>query len=308
MKKLLATILIAGTLLSTVSAAKKPAASKKKAATEEVEQIFAVSTYKTTEGNLDDYLEFGGDVASVNAVDVMPDVNGKVSRISVSVGDMVSKDQVIAYVDASKAGMNYSASPVKSPISGRVISLPATLGATVSPAFSIAKVARTDDLEVKINVAERFISRISNKQAATITFDAYPGVEFGAKITEVSPVLDTATRTMAVKLRFNSKDERIKVGMFARVKLITESVKNAIVIPNNAIVTRDGKQYVFVIASQKSGDKPATVRFAPITVGISVDNKTEIVKGLDAGEEIVIKGQTILNDGVNVNIISVQNQ
>ncbi len=270
---------------------------------EEAEPVFAVNTYKTSEGNLDDYLEFGGDVASVNAVDVMPDIAGKVSRVMVSVGDKVYKNQVLAYVDASRAGMYYAASPVRSPIAGRIISLPATVGATVSQASALAKVARTDDLEIKINIAERFISRIEDNQIATVTFDAYPSVEFEARVKEVSPVLDTSTRTMQVKLKFTKPDPRIKVGMYARVILVTDSVKNAIVIPTNAIVTRDEKTYLFLV---NQGETP-TVKLQPITEGLTVDYKTEITEGLKAGDEIVVKGQSLLNDGAKIKIISSSN-
>lgn len=270
----------------------------------EVETLYAVSTYKTVAGNLDDYLEFGGDVASVNEVMVLPDQAGKITNVLVKVGDMVKKDQTIAYVNPLRVGVVYNDSPVKAPISGRVTSLPVTVGSTVSQSSSVAKVARTDDLEIRIAIAERFISRISNGQKATVTFDAYPSVEFGAKIFEVSPVLDTATRTMGVKLRLNPPDSRVKVGMYGRVKLVTESVKNAIVLPISALVTRDGKDYVFVVTTPKSGKNAAVVSLKPVTRGILVDNQVEITKGLEAGEEVVIKGQTLLNDGAKVNIVS----
>ena len=271
---------------------------------DDTEIIYAVSTYRTAPGNLDEYLEFGGDVDSVSAVNVVPDQAGKISRILVNVGDMVRRDQVLAYVDASRPGMNYSESPVRAPIAGRITSIPPTIGATVSQATTVARIARTDDLEIKVNVAERFISRIKQGQSAVITFDAYPGVEFKARVFEVSPVLDTSTRTMAIKLRIEPQDSRIKVGMYARVRLVTDSVQNAIVIPNSAMITREGRTFVFVIATQKDGTKAATVRQQPVTVGISVDNRTEIAKGLEAGDEIVVKGQSLLNDGAAVNIIS----
>ncbi len=291
---------------------KKNAAAASESNDELNEQVFAVNAYKTSEGNLDDYLEFGGDVAAVNSVGVMPDMAGKISRVLVSVGDLVKKDQVIAYVDASRAGMNYAASPVKSPISGRITALPITVGTTVSQSSSVATVAQTDDLEIKISIAERFISRIETNQQAVVKFDAYPSVEFNATVFEVSPVLDTNSRTMSVKLRFDEKDSRIKVGMYARVRLVTESIKNAIVIPSAAVITRDGKPYVFTLGTGggsrgrgAGSGANATARLTPITLGLSVDNKTEITKGLSAGDEIIIKGQSLLSDGAKVNVVSV---
>ena len=275
----------------------------KASANDEVEAIFAVNTFRTSEGNMDDYLEFGGDVASVNAVAVMPDMAGKVSRIRVSVGDSVKKDDIIAYVDASRPGMNYSASPVKAPISGRITAIPPTVGTMVSQQTPIATISNTDILEVKINIAERFISRIKENQTGIVTFDAYPGVEFAAYAHEVSPVLDTSTRTMSVKLRFNKKDDRIKVGMYARVKLITTSIQNALIVPSAAIVKKNEEPYVFVIANR--GGSQTSVRLQKVEEGISVDNMTEITDGLVAGDEIVIKGQSLLNDGSKVNVVSV---
>ena len=279
---------------------KKAAAGEDK----EVETLYAVSTYKTVAGNLDDYLEFGGDVASVNEVMVLPDQAGKITNVLVKVGDTVKKDQVIAYVNPLRAGVVYNDSPVRAPITGRITSLPVTVGSTVSQSSSVAKVARTDELEIRIAIAERFVSRISNGQKATVTFDAYPGVVFGAKVFEVSPVLDTSTRTMGVKLRLNPPDSRVKVGMYGRVRLVTESVKNAIVLPVSALVTRDGKDYVFAVTVPKSGKNAAVVGLKPVTRGITVDNKVEITKGLDADEEVVVKGQTLLNDGAKVKIVS----
>jgi len=251
---------------------------------------------------MDDYLEFGGDVASVSAVAVMPDMAGKVSRIRFSVGDTVKKDDIIAYVDASRPGMNYSASPVKAPIAGRITAIPPTVGTMVSQQTAIATISNTDILEVKINIAERFISRIKEKQNAIVTFDAYPGVEFSAYAHEVSPVLDTSTRTMSVKLRFNKKDDRIKVGMYGRVKLITDTIQNALIVPTTAIVQKNEEPYVYVVNRNSS---QASVRLQKIEEGITVDNKTEIIDGLVAGDEIVIKGQSLLNDGSKVNVISV---
>lgn len=295
------------TIASMVAALAFMSCGQKKAASadsNEVETLYAVSTYKTVEGNLDEYLEFGGDVASVNEVMVLPDQAGKITNILVKVGDMVRQGQTLAYVNPMRVGVVYNDSPVRAPITGRITSLPVTVGSTVSQSSSVAKVARTDELEIRIAIAERFVSRISNGQNATVTFDAYPSVVFGAKVFEVSPVLDISTRTMGVKLRLDPPDSRVKVGMYGRVRLVTDSAKNAIIIPSTAIVTRDGRNYVFVINGDSKRSSNPTVRFQPIKKGIAVDNKVEITDGLQAGDEIIVKGLSLLNDGSKVKIVS----
>lgn len=275
---------------------------EKAAKEEEAETIYAVNADIVQSGNLDDYLEFGGDVSSVSAVDVYPDAAGKISRIRVAVGDVVKKDQIIAYVDPSRPGMNYSENPVKAPISGRVTSFPPTVGTMVSQSYSIAKISDTDELQIKVNVAERFISRIKENQTAVVSFDAYPGVEFNARIFEVAPVLDTTSRTMLAKLKVEPADSRIKAGMYARVKLITDTIESAVVVPNDAIVYRDGKPYIF---TADSAEQDSQVKMVSVKEGLSVDNKTEIQEGIKEGDIIIIKGQSLLSDGAKVKILSI---
>lgn len=294
-------ILMAAAILSSALVSCK-GKSEKTAKEEETETIYAVNADIVQAGNLDDYLEFGGDVSSVSAVDVYPDAAGKISRIRVSVGDLVKKDQIIAYVDPSRPGMNYSENPVKAPISGRVTSFPPTIGTMVSQSYSIAKISDTDELQIKVNVAERFISRIRENQTAIVSFDAYPGVEFKARVFEVSPVLDTTSRTMIAKLKVEPADSRIKAGMYARVKLITDTIEGAVVIPNDAIVYRDGKPYVF---TAKSESAESSVNMVSVKEGLSVDNKTEIQEGLKEGDVIIVKGQSLLSDGSKVKILSI---
>ena len=262
------------------------------------------NTISLSKQTLTESISATGTIESGASKTVSADVNGlTVKKVKVSVGDSVKKDDIIAYVDASRPGMNYSASPVKAPISGRITAIPPTVGTMVSQQTAIATISNTDILEVKINIAERFISRIKENQTGIVTFDAYPGVEFAAYAHEVSPVLDTSTRTMSVKLRFNKKDDRIKVGMYARVKLITTSIQNALIVPSAAIVKKNEEPYVFVIANR--GGSQTSVRLQKVEEGISVDNMTEITDGLVAGDEIVIKGQSLLNDGSKVNVVSV---
>lgn len=294
-------ILMAAAILSSALVSCK-GKSEKTAKEEETETIYAVNADIVQAGNLDDYLEFGGDVSSVSAVDVYPDAAGKISRIRVAVGDLVKKDQIIAYVDPSRPGMNYSENPVKAPISGRVTSFPPTIGTMVSQSYSIAKISDTDELQIKVNVAERFISRIRENQTAIVSFDAYPGVEFKARVFEVSPVLDTTSRTMLAKLKVEPADSRIKAGMYARVKLITDTIEGAVVIPNDAIVYRDGKPYVF---TAKSESAESSANMVSVKEGLSVDNKTEIQEGLKEGDVIIVKGQSLLSDGSKVKILSI---
>ena len=282
---------------------------------DDAEASFAVNTYKTSAERLDDYLEFGGDVVASSVVNILPDTAGKVSKKLVTVGDFVKKNQILAYIDPSRPGMTYSENPVKAPVAGTVTSFPFSVGATASPAAPLGQISSTGQLEIQINVAERFVSRIKRNQSAVVTLDAYPGEKFSARVFEISPVLDTSTRTLKVKLQLEPPDPRVKAGMYARVKLITEELTGVIVVPYDALVVRDDKSYVFVVERTAAGTAvtaaeigqtgiSAVVHLHQVTPGIHVDDKLEIRGGLNAGDEIVMRGQSLLNDGSKVNIMT----
>lgn len=274
---------------------------KVKGSSEPVETVFAVSTYKAVPRNLDDYLEFGGNVETFSNVEIYPDVqSGKLSKINVKVGDKVKKEQVVALVDASRAGMDYQSSPIKAPVDGTITSFPYNVGSTVSAAMSVGKISSTGTLEIKTNVAERFLSRVKMNQRAQLTFDAFPGIVFPARLVEIDPILDTNTRTLGIKLLQTPSDSRLRAGMYARIKLITDTKKNTIVIPHNVIVRRNEEDIVYIVDTLTN-----TVKASPVKRGIRVDDKQEIEMGITPGDLVVIKGQALLSDGAKVNVVSI---
>ncbi len=296
-------VLLLGTIALTIFSVSS-CSKKQTVQTEETETVFAVNAYKAEKGTLDDYLSFGGNVQTASSVDIYPDVqSGKISKIFVRVGAVVQKDEILAEIDASRPGMDYKSSPVKAPVSGTITSFPLNVGATVSSQTSLGKISSTGKLEIKTNVAERFISRISMKQKAELTFDAYPGEVFPAVLVEIDPVLDTSSRTLGIKLLQEPADSRLRAGMYARIKLITDVKQNAIVIPNNVVVTRNEEDVVYIV-------DPTTnkVKLSPVKKGIRVDDKQEILMGITPGDLVVVKGQALLNDGATVKIVKITNE
>ncbi|WP_321990790.1 efflux RND transporter periplasmic adaptor subunit [Marispirochaeta aestuarii] len=266
-------------------------------AAEEEETLFAVNVTKAVQGQLYDYLEVNGDIVAQSSVDIYADTSGKLFRLNVAVGDYVYKDQVIAEVDPSRPGQTFATSPVKSPITGTITRVPSDIGASISTAVPVATVSKVDSLEIKTGVAERYIARVRKGQEALVELEAYPQQWFRAFVSEVSPVVDPVTRTLAVTLAFREQDRRIKAGMFAKAKIIVENRQNVIKIPAECMIQRQGGNTVFVVTGE------SRVEARRIVPGILIDQKLEVVEGLRAGETVVIRGQTLLEDQAKVRII-----
>lgn len=301
--KLLLSVVCGCSVLALSGCKKGPAGSSKNK--KDVEAVFAVTAYKAVPSTLDDYLEFGGDVDAASSVAVMPDTAGKISQVNVKIGQHVERNQILAAVNTSRPGMVFADSPVRSPVAGTVTYFPGVIGTSVSQQSVIAKISSVNELEIQTAVPERFVSRVSLNQNANLSFNAYPGEVFSAHIKEISPVLDITSRTMNIKFAIDSPDPRIKIGMYAKIKLVTEHREDAIVVPYGTVVSRNGEDFVFV--AKKDGDK-MRASFTPVKVGIRVDNNQEIVQGVSKDDLVIVKGQTLLSDGALVNIVTVTNE
>ncbi|MDR3334434.1 MAG: efflux RND transporter periplasmic adaptor subunit [Treponema sp.] len=265
--------------------------------------VFAVNTTTAISGQIQDYLALAGDIVAGSTVDTYSDVAGKITRLYVTVGTRVAKNAPIAQVDPSKPGVTYVPGIARSPIAGIVVALPAKVGMTISQAMSLARITGEQGLEIKLYVAERFISRITLNQRCEITLDAYPGEVFRGSVSEISPVVDPASRTMEITVNVDNPGSRLKAGMFAKVKVITERKDHIVKIPAAAMIQRFGEPYVFSLETDPRDPAFRVARRKGITPGILIDGVLEVQDGLSADEEIVIRGQTLLEDGARINVI-----
>jgi multidrug efflux pump subunit AcrA (membrane-fusion protein) len=268
--------------------------------------VFAVSAVTLAWGDIADYLTLSGDMVAGSSVDVYSDTAGTITERRVSIGSRVEKDRsIIAMVDPSQPGMQYMANIVRAPISGVISALPGQVGMKISQSSPIAVISGGGGLEIQLYVAERFIYRIKMGLPCEITLDAYPGDNFRGRISEISPVVDTSSRTMMIKVNVDNPGDKLKAGMFAKVKIITEEKKNVITVPENAVLQRGGQNFVYTVQDDDPDpdSKTKTVKRTLVSLGLNVDNMFEITDGLKAGDEIIVRGQTTLTDGSRVNII-----
>jgi len=254
-------------------------------------------------GSIENSVVINGDVLARNQVAIYPTVGGKLVEYRKSIGDKVGIGNVVAMVDPSRPGDVYSFSPVVSTISGTVLQAPYSVGDTVSAQSSLFVVGDLSALRVETFVPERFVSSINPGLGAVVSLEALPGETFFADIDEVSPVLDPASRTMRIKLRFvdkagrNATDPRIKAGMFATISLVTRTRTDVPIIPRTSAINTYGSWIVFII------DENNIARRRTLELGIENENFFEVLSGISPGDRVVTAGQNFLTDGDPVRIV-----
>jgi len=262
------------------------------------ETSYAVYVEDIDYTSMTNYLEFNGDVVAAKSIDLYPDVSGKLSSLEVSLGDYVTKGQVVAQIDPSQPGQKYAENPVTSTIDGTITDLPFNVGDTISSTtVPVATVGDLQDLELNSYISEKYMSYIKLGLDAEITFEAYEDLVFHGKVIEISPVLDSDSRTLEITISLDDNDSNVvKSGMFGSIKLITEVKENIISIPSSALSSGDEGYFVYVVSS----DNKAVLTY--VETGLEIDGRVEIVSGLNLGDQVVIRGQSMLQDGSLVKI------
>jgi RND family efflux transporter MFP subunit len=259
--------------------------------------VFSVHVAQADQLTLQAYIEINGNIVSGKQVAVFPDIAGKLASIRVELGSAVRQGQLLAEVDPSRPGAVYALSSVYAPIAGIVTSVPPAAGAMVAASASLLTISGTGALELETQIPERELAQLKTGLKATVSLEAFPGEDFPATMTRLSPTVDPLSRTKKAILKFDRDDPRINAGMFARVKLDTRSYPDVITVPAEALTESRGRTGLYVVFS-------GTAEFREVTTGISVDGKTEIREGLSVGEMVVIQGQQILTSGAKLRIVS----
>ncbi|MFP3042123.1 efflux RND transporter periplasmic adaptor subunit [Treponema primitia] len=249
-------------------------------------------------GTIENSVVINGDVLTRTLVSIFPTMAGKVIEMRLQVGDRVSQGQTVAMVDPSRPGEVYSHSPVTSTISGTVLQAPVSPGDTVTTGTAVYVVGNLESLIVETFVPERFSTAVRMNLNAQVSFEAMPGERFDAVISEISPVLDPASRTLRIRLRFQGRiDPRIRAGMFATVNLVTNSHTNIPVIPRGSVINTYGSWIVFVVNKNNIAERRV------ISLGLESEELVEVTGGIENGELVVSAGQNFLSDGDLVRVV-----
>ena len=247
---------------------------------------------------------------------------GTVTSINVQEGSDVAKDDIILGLsgdDLTESIQSASESlrsaeismqnlqdtmnnyTITAPISGTIIEKDAKVGDAVKTGDTLCIVYDLSYLEMSINVDELQISSISVGQQVQITADAVPDKTYVGTVTRVSMKgkSDGGTTTYPVTIRIDDTDG-LRPGMNANAEIVVAEAKNALVVPNAAVVRGS---YVLVTKDSPSAanadtamEAPEGFVYVPVKTGVSDDDYTQIVSGIQEGDTIGYDPSSVSSD------------
>ena len=179
--------------------------------------------------------------------------------------------------------------PIVAPFAGRVIVRDLTKGEVVETTHKLFVVADLSMVWVLGNVSEKDISYMQRaaavpNQPVEVFVPAYPDEVFQGTVSYVGDVLDTATRTMQVRLILDNSKGYLKPEMFATIRVSSEPASGVLVVPESAVQHDRDRSFVFV------QNEPGTFEARTIKLGEKNGTVAEILEGLQEGEVVVKEG------------------
>ena len=172
---------------------------------------------------------------------------------------------------------------IEAPFDGTVTALPAQVGDVVQAGAQAVQLDNLSKLYLDVPISEVDIAQVAMGQPVRLVFDAYYNDTFTGEVTEIAPV-GTAVQGVVeytVRIDLEDADGRIRTGMTAAVNILVEEKEDILVVPNDAIVLRDGQEYVFV---KRNG----TYVDVPVTLGAYSDDYSEVIEAEIAEGELIL--------------------
>ena len=208
----------------------------------------------------------------------------------------------MAYENANntlrQAQMAMDYATVTAPISGTVTMVNANVGSFATASAPMFEIANVDTLEISTGINEQNVSKIKIGQEVLLKIHSVSDKWMSGTITEISKVMNAQTKNYPVTIALANKDDDLVAGMYAEVQVAVEHAEDVLVIPVDAIVYKEAKPVAFI--AQADG----TVKEKALTLGINDGDNYVVTKGLQAGDQVVVKGNGNLVEGEPISIIT----
>jgi multidrug efflux pump subunit AcrA (membrane-fusion protein) len=246
------------------------------------EKIVPVQTTTAQSREFIDIVKASGNIQADSEVTLYSKVPGKIVRNDVKMGTVVTAGMTVAMVNRDEVGYQFNTYEVKSDVKGVVSRVLQNPGALVNPNTPLMTLVDIDVVKAVAAVDELKIRFVHLGQSVKVRLQAYPNDVFSAIVSNISPVANSATRTIEVEVSIANKNHRIKPGMYAEVEF-EEGRHRGFVLPIVAVVDRAGRKYVFAVADGKALMKE-------VVTGAVVGDIIEITSGIDGTETLVTSG------------------
>ncbi len=224
------------------------------------------------------------------------------SQAELDLGEAQAR-QTAATADALRAVI--AKKTIRAPFTGRTGIRQINLGQFLKGGTAIVTLQALDPLFFNFYLPQQDVTHLTVGQVVQITVDAYPGVVFAGEITAINPKVEETSRNLLVQATVRNQDERLRPGMFAALDVVLPRQDKLVTLPLTAISYNPYGNSVYVVENKgrdASGQPVLVVRQQFVQLGSQRGDQVAVLKGVNAGDEVVTAGQLKLRNGSSVQL------
>ena len=193
-----------------------------------------------------------------------------------------SLERVTVLVDIAKAQLVKTR--VRSPFDGHAAARMIETGQLIGVGQPLMKIVESNPMRVKIWLPEKDYVRLDRSDPVSIVIEAFPETIIAGTIDRVDIIADQTTNTFGVEILVDNSNLALKAGMTARVRITTDTIPGAILIPQSTVLYRSDRNEVFIAG------KNSRAILREVVLGRSSGEKIQITEGLSAGDQLIVTG------------------
>ena len=209
--------------------------------------------------------------------------------------DQSETQRILTLTDLEQIKVKYNHGFPKSPITGSINHLYVDVGEYADVGKPIADIVNIDKIKINVRVPELDVRYVKKGQKTPIKIDAFPDRTLIGTVGFVAFKADPATKTFLVRSVIDNPTHDIRPGMIGRVVFVRRIIPDAIAAPLFALVDKGGERIVFV-------EKDGVAESRTISIGVIEGDRIQITSGLEAGDHLIVKGHTEVEDGMQVTV------
>ncbi|MCI0566588.1 MAG: efflux RND transporter periplasmic adaptor subunit [Acidobacteria bacterium] len=210
--------------------------------------------------------------------------------------DKVATENEVARQEEAEAAWRLEKTTIRAPFSGHLTERMIRPGQHIRPGDVLFSVADFDPLIARIYLPEKDVLGLTEGRGVRITLKANETTQVKGRIRQISPVVDPATGTVKVTVEAVAPPPELRPGAFVTLAIVRETHPKALLVPREAILWEMQDSYLFVVDG-------AVARRRPVSLGLEEEGHVEVVRGLTAGDQVIVAGQGGLKDGASVKVL-----
>lgn len=187
---------------------------------------------------------------------------------------------------------------IRAPFNGYITVEHSQVGEWLESGDSVVELIDIDNVEIKVDMPEKYVHEVKKGDQVNVTFNSLSGKEFEGKIVSIVPQADPSSRAFPVKISLENKDHVIKSSMSARVSFLLGDNIEVKLVPKDSITDSNGAKMLFVV--REGAAVPV-----PVTTGIEDETRVQVEGEINAGEQVVVRGNERLQPMQPVEVTSV---